>query len=364
MRGDLHFLHRYHDFSTTISIFYTVFDHLNANVKFNAFFSRRLLFCGVKLISLNDRIMKLSNLLALSSLLLGVLAVGCQKNTPDVDVVHLPPVVKTGEAQTIHLPADSVLLTGSATDSGSRIVSWLWSEVSGPNVPVIASEGSQSTKVYGLIMGQYIFQLTATDTFGLTGVNMVQVTVTGPDSVVVVANGTNSHSIEYIGNSTQDFTNAGNLEMGAETWTISSSQVAVRSVFRFDSLPAGPVKSAKLSLYSDPNPGTANLTTPNFGTANAFYIQRVSSSWTTAANGTWATQPSVDAAGGILIPTTSASSLDLQNIDVTALVNKMIAAGNYGFEIRLQTEAIYNSRIFCAGAYSDATKHPKLVLGY
>lgn len=308
--------------------------------------------------------MKLTNLLALSSLILGVLSVGCEKQTPDIDVIHKPPVVKTGEAQTIHLPVDSVLLSGSATDSGSRIVSWLWSEVSGPNVPVIASEGSQSTKVYGLIMGQYIFQLTATDTFGLTGVNMVQVTVAGPDSVVIVANGTNSHSIEYIGGPAGDYTNTNNTELGAETWTINSNVVAVRTVFRFDSLPTGPVKSAKLTLYSDPTPNTANLVNPNYGTANAFYIQRVSSGWTTAANATWNTQPSVDTTGEILIPTTSASSLDLQNIDVTALVNKMIASGNNGFEIRLQTEATYNSRIFCAGGYSDATKHPKLVLGY
>jgi len=305
--------------------------------------------------------MKLTNLFALSSLCLGVLAVGCQKEAPDVDPIHKPPVVNAGPAQTINLPTEGVLLSGSAVDSGSKIVSWLWTEVSGPNVPTFASEGSASTNVYGLIIGQYVFQLTATDTFGLTGVGMVQITVKGPDSVVIVANGTNSHSIEYIGNSTQDFTNANNLEIGAETWTIGGSQVAVRSVIRFDSLPSNPVKSAKLTLYSDPTPTTANLSTPNFGSANTFYIQRVSSSWTTAANATWATQPSVDTTGQILIPQTNASSLDLQEIDVTALVNKMISSGNYGFEIRLQTEAIYNSRIFCAGGYSDATKHPRLV---
>jgi hypothetical protein len=297
-----------------------------------------------------------------------MLAVGCQKQTPDVDTdidpVHKPPVVTIGEPQVVHLPADSVLLSGSATDSGSKIVSWLWSEVSGPNVPIISSEGSPSTKVHGLTIGQYTFQLMAIDTFGLTGVNTVQVTVAGPDSVVLVANGTNCHSIEYIGSSTQDFTNTSNTELGAETWTISGNQVAVRTVFRFDSLPLLPVKSARLTLFSDPTPGTANLVNPNYGTANAFYIQRVSSNWNTTANVTWNTQPSVDSAGAILIPQTNVSSLDLQSIDVTALVNKMISSGNYGFEIRLQTEAIYNSRIFSAGGYSDATKHPKLVLGY
>ena len=307
--------------------------------------------------------MKLTNLSTLSALILGMLTVGCQKETPDIDVVHKPPVVTISQPETVHFPADSVLLSGTATDSGSRIVSWLWSEVSGPNVPVIASEGSQSTKVHGLTLGQYVFQLTATDTFGLTGVNMVMVNVSGPDSVVLTLN-SNSSEIGYLGPS-PDESNSSTPELGAETWTINGTTVFVRSVFAFDlsSLPSTPVKSAHLSLYSNPSPQTGNLSTPNAGTANAFYIQRVSSSWSTSSI-SWGTQPTVDTTGEVLIPHTNASSLDLLNIDVTTLVNKMIATNNYGFEIRLQNEVIYNSRIFCSGNNADATKHPKLVISY
>ncbi len=126
-----------------------------------------------------------------------------------------PPVVNAGPSQTITLPVDSVSVTGTVTDADSKVTAYLWSEVSGPNVPVIAEEGSISTKIKVLI------------------------------------------------------------------------------------------------------PQTNVITT-----------------------------------------------LDLVNMDVTHLVNTMAASGNYGFMIRLQNEVIYNCRIFCSSKYSDATKHPKLVLVY
>lgn len=301
----------------------------------------------------------------LSVLCLLVILVGsCTKNTPDIE--RKPPVVNAGPSVTITLPVDSAVLTGSVTDTGGKVVSYLWSEVSGPNVPVISTEGSLSTKVHGLVAGSYVFQLTATDTFGLTGVDTLQVTV-NPRAPIILNSNNNLNEVEYIGGGGNgvDQTNAAPAELGAETWTINSALVYVRSVFRFDfsTLPALPVKSAKLTLYSNPTPHTANLSTPNFGTTNAMYIQRVNSSWT-PTGALWPSQPTVDTAGQVNIPQTNASSLDLVNVDVTAIVNKMIASGNYGFMIRLQNEMTYNSRIFCSSRYSDTTKHPVLALNY
>lgn len=301
----------------------------------------------------------------LSVLCLLVILVGsCTKNTPDIE--RKPPVVNAGPSVTITLPVDSAVLTGSVTDTGGKVVSYLWSEVSGPNVPVISTEGSLSTKVHGLVAGSYVFQLTATDTFGLTGVDTLQVTV-NPRAPIILNSNNNLNEVEYIGGGGNgvDQTNALPAELGAETWTINSALVYVRSVFRFDfsTLPALPVKSAKLTLYSNPTPHTANLSTPNFGTTNAMYIQRVNSSWT-PTGALWPSQPTVDTAGQVNIPQTNASSLDLVNVDVTAIVNKMIASGNYGFMIRLQNEMTYNSRIFCSSRYSDTTKHPVLALNY
>ena len=305
--------------------------------------------------------MKLVKLL-IPTLVAGAILAGCQK-TNTVTSNRKPPMVNAGADQTITLPVDSVLVTGSVKDSGSKVVAYLWSEVSGPNVPVIADEGSISTKIHGLTAGTYIFQLMATDTFGLTGVDTMQIVVNPPTTITLVADSAHALSNEFLGGAGYDW-GGPTIELGAEEWTIGGTPVAVRSALRFDmsSLPNLPIKSAKITLYSDPTPHTANLVNPNFGTSNAFYIQRIATSWT--ASNSWSTMPVVDTTNEVLIPQTNASSLDLVGVDVTALVNKMISAGNYGFMIRLQTEVTYNSRIFCSNTYSDATKHPALVISY
>ena len=81
----------------------------------------------------------------------------CQKqiDTP----AAVPPNVNAGNNQIIQLPAASFTLTGSATSANGSIKGYLWSLVSGPNVPVITSPGSKVTTVTGFIAGNYIFQL-------------------------------------------------------------------------------------------------------------------------------------------------------------------------------------------------------------
>jgi hypothetical protein len=300
-------------------------------------------------------------------LVLGFSFFSCQKTATPPS--RKPPVVTAGLSQTISLPTDSVTLSGYATDSSSTIVAYLWSQVSGPNAAFIQDDGSKTTVVTGFVPGTYIFQLEATDTFGLTGVDTMEVIVNSPaknTNPVMLAPVHNLYEYTYIGNPTYD-NSEGEYpkELDAATWTINGVQVEVRAVFKFDlsTLSNTNIGKAQLSLYSNPTPGNGNLVTPNYGTTNQFYIQRVSSSWD-PANTTWNTQPTVDTTDEVLIPQTNLSSLDLPNIDVTQLVKDMLANGNNGFEIRLQNEQIYNSRIFCSSSYSDTTKIPTLYITY
>src|SRR5450432_3880357 len=103
----------------------------------------------------------------------------CKKDNP-APAVNRPPTVNAGASQTISWPVDSIKLSGTVTDEESKVVAYLWSEVSGPNVPVIASEGSLTTRISSLIPVSYIFQLMAVDTFGLTGVDTLIVLVNAP----------------------------------------------------------------------------------------------------------------------------------------------------------------------------------------
>src|SRR5688572_24818361 len=107
---------------------------------------------------------------SLSAALLSVfLITGCTKEYITNIVSGPAPAVEAGNTQTIQLPVNSVELTGTVTKSTSKIVGYLWSQVSGPNVSEIPAESSTTTDVNGLIEGTYLFQFLAIDSLGLTG---------------------------------------------------------------------------------------------------------------------------------------------------------------------------------------------------
>src|SRR5687767_14414362 len=112
-------------------------------------------------------------LTAFCFLLLSVLFFSCKKETRNTK----PPVANAGDNQTILLPKSSLTLTGSGTTHNGSITGYLWSLVSGPNVPVIHQPSSPSTSVTGFIAGAYTFQLLVTDNAGLTDVDTTTITV-------------------------------------------------------------------------------------------------------------------------------------------------------------------------------------------
>lgn len=87
-----------------------------------------------------------------------------------------PPVVDAGNDQTTTLPADSVTLSGSASDPDGTISSIQWSKVSGTGGTIV-SPGSPATMITGLTAGTYIFRLTVKDNSGVSVSDNVTVNV-------------------------------------------------------------------------------------------------------------------------------------------------------------------------------------------
>jgi alpha-tubulin suppressor-like RCC1 family protein len=108
---------------------------------------------------------------------LGITASATVQVTVNAAVVAGPPVVSAGSDQTITLPTNSVTLTATASETNGTIVSYKWVQQSGPNNSTIASSGSASTAVNGLVAGVYSFQITVTDNSGVTATDVVKVTV-------------------------------------------------------------------------------------------------------------------------------------------------------------------------------------------
>jgi hypothetical protein len=202
---------------------------------------------------------------------------------------------------------------------------------------------------------------------GATGVNTVTITVIRPETTVTITlqskeDVSDLHlAVNYQGNASDPMA----AEIGAVAWTNQGEPAYVRGLLKFNlsGLPANAtIKSAKLTLYSNPDPNNGDLEHANYGYNNALLIQRVTSGWDSTT--TWATQPSSESTDEIVVPHTNEPFLDLVDINVTTLVSKMAKDANYGFKLKLQNESYYNSRIFASSKFPDASKYPNLKVTY
>jgi len=90
----------------------------------------------------------------------------------------IAPKVNAGADQTITLPVDNLSLKGSDTIGTARIVTTLWSQLSGPDTAVFDSPDSLNTSITHLSKaGNYLFRLRATDSLGLVANDTIKVVV-------------------------------------------------------------------------------------------------------------------------------------------------------------------------------------------
>ena len=308
--------------------------------------------------------MKLTTKHALLLLLPAVIFAGCKK---DIAEVKNPPVADAGNSQTIQLPVNTATLTGTGTTQNGSVTGYLWSLISGPDIPSIESPSASATIISNLIAGNYYFQFAVIDNAGLVGIDTTSVIVLPAVQQTVTLQPANNieNELNIAGNAIQEGS-AHDIDLDAAAWTKGGSTWYIRGAFKFDLsvIPASAIiVSAKLSLYSNPTPINGDLTNANSGSNNSMYIRRITTDWNGITT-TWLTQPSTTTADQIVVPHTNLSSLDLVDIDVTTIVNAMRTSGNYGFMMLLQNETTYNIRQFCSSNHSDASKHPKLVIVY
>lgn len=136
-----------------------------------------------------------------------------------------------------------------------------------------------------------------------------------------------------------------------------------RALIHFDlsTIPSNAtITSAQLNLYALGQNGTLNGHT---GSANQSYLQRVTQSWT-ATTVTWNNQPSTTTSNQVTLPGTTQPLLDYTNINVTQMVQDMMATSNHGFMLRLVSETSTNALIFASLNAGMPAKYPTLEVTY
>jgi RHS repeat-associated protein len=73
-----------------------------------------------------------------------------------------PPVVSAGPSQTITLPANTLTLSGSASDNGVPMT-LVWTQISGPTAVIFSSPNTAVTRASFTVQGAYVLQLSASN---------------------------------------------------------------------------------------------------------------------------------------------------------------------------------------------------------
>jgi gliding motility-associated-like protein len=163
-----------------------------------------------------------------------------------------------------------------------------------------------------------------------------------------------------------DFLPNNNICCNAEGYASSGTNGGTPTIKRFyvefdmSSIPAGAtILSATLYWYHDPN-GTA-FGASHTGTNN-FTVRRVTQSWGINTI-TWNNQPTTTNTNQVSHPATTSSSQDFA-LNVTNLVADMMASGNHGFQLKLNTESPFRAIICGSSEVTDPTNRPKLKVIY
>jgi hypothetical protein len=164
--------------------------------------------------------------------------------------VNKVPVANAGADQTVTLPTNTIQLSGSGNDTDGTIISFLWTEITGP-AAIIKSSSLAATAITELTKGTYEFELAVKDDKGDVGKDTVKITVnaaSAPNIAPVASAG--SDQIIILPNNTISLTGSGKDPDGTISsylWTKVSGPASVR--IKNSSSPITPVRSLVEGIY-------------------------------------------------------------------------------------------------------------------
>jgi gliding motility-associated-like protein len=215
--------------------------------------------------------------------------------TVNAATVNQPPSAYAGVNQTIALPVNATVLTGSGSDPDGSIASYLWIKVSGPSA-TLQNETTPSVSLSNLLQATYVFRLTVTDNGGLTAFSDVTVNVL-PETVNQAP--TASAGVDQI-----------------LTLPVNST-----TVFGSGSDPDGTIQSYKWEKLSGPAASLLNETTPTLSLTDLIegtYVFRLTVGDNNSSSGSDDVVITVNAAGVNQLPVANAGPDQAVNLPTSS----------------------------------------------
>ena len=154
-------------------------------------------------------------------------------------------------------------------------------------------------------------------------------------------------------------------EIAVSEWTRGGLPTTKYGMFDFDlsTIPAyAEVSNARLNLYhtfSAEDPGHSQLSGSNEGV-----IQRITTPWTELVD--WGDRPDLSTENQVILPASTSEDQNYPNIDVTSLVQDMVADPDisHGFNLKIRSEQHYRSLMFASKDHPNSELHPHLDITY
>ncbi len=154
----------------------------------------------------------------------------------------------------------------------------------------------------------------------------------------------------------------------AWTWyALGFDDGAMRSMIEFDlsAIPANAaIKSARLTMYNNPNSSTCRGRHQSRSGSNAWQIERVLEPWGENTV-TWNNQPKTSSSDIINVPESVSEHQDYE-VDITSFVKGWYdrPSTNHGMLMRIRSEHYYRSIVFASSDHKDESIRPKLTIVY
>ena len=154
----------------------------------------------------------------------------------------------------------------------------------------------------------------------------------------------------------------------ASQWTFNGTAGEDVGLIKFNlsAIPVGvTVASASLSLFADTASSEGFSGQPMYGTANACYLQQLTSPWSELGV-TWNSQPAFTATGQVLLAQSTSATQNYPDIDISSFIQNWVQnpLQNFGLRLKMISTSHYNSLIFCSSVYPDSSKRPLLQVCY